>query len=740
LRFVLTRWRYGDTPLSNKLKLSLTIWQLGKNNFSTLGACCRPLFPKQQAPMTRKEFTQFFFVERLSEWRVNQQFILYHNFTSLKNILTMKTCNFFSAALLLAAALGGCDRSDDLTITDTTLEAINAQVGEQPSFSIEQRATQPVVLGKQKVNPYSVENMQLALDSLRAYAYAVGDEEIYSNAGVRTKSLDALSVGATDLYVRFLPQDSAGYAALRQDSTLELFGYPLDYEVVQAGDYYVDPTLPDSGYTWQYSVVKPGYQPPLGVAYEVLDNLFLIENSEGYTEEIISEEEEEAAQTKSTASLRSGAINGNLRRALTATSFVLTGNGGELRTDDGNDINPLTKRTVKNCKKSCILWGRVCWTSCDTKYYPEGYIKVNTPSGDVGLKGIKVRTSRWFYYINMRTNASGYYSSTSSYYSDILIGNSAGYDIFFDGVNGSNSWTFSATLFGVLCFWTSSYGAGSHSPNGHSMTFYTNSDYWGRAVLHNALYDYMTYARADGVSLPPSPLDIASKESSNLTSSAPLLKNHFDYGFFTAATIATIAATYFTPIGLVIGAVALRLSPDLILRYNKTLSSYNRITAIAWHELTHASQLQRMKSDKGYWWASDYWSTVVYREAKNAITTSSSYGSKGDDSWQVIALAEGWAYYREWDLARRYLRWDALDRQDWSDNSRTPDQFYQITIPEHFPYYFAGMFYRLRQLGCSFANMEKSLCAYSVTSFRDNLVAKHPNLRTQITEIINDYL
>jgi hypothetical protein len=32
LRFFLTRWRYGDTPLANKLKFSLTIWQLGKNN------------------------------------------------------------------------------------------------------------------------------------------------------------------------------------------------------------------------------------------------------------------------------------------------------------------------------------------------------------------------------------------------------------------------------------------------------------------------------------------------------------------------------------------------------------------------------------------------------------------------------------------------------------------------------------------------------------------------------------
>jgi hypothetical protein len=34
---------------------------------------------------------------------------------------------------------------------------------------------------------------------------------------------------------------------------------------------------------------------------------------------------------------------------------------------------------------------------------------------------------------------------------------------------------------------------------------------------------------------------------------------------------------------------------------------------------------------------------------------------------------------------------------------------------------------------------EKSLCAYSVTGFRDNLIAKYPNKSTQITEIIQPY-
>ena len=133
---------------------------------------------------------------------------------------------------------------------------------------------------------------------------------------------------------------------------LELFNYPLDHEIVRTGDYYHDPALYDNAYTWQYAVVKPGYQPPQGIAYEVLEELFIIEHSDGYTEETISGE---AAQTKSTGSGRKASINGDLRKALVAISFVLTGNGGELRTDNpGSSDDPQTRRTVTNCRRMGI--------------------------------------------------------------------------------------------------------------------------------------------------------------------------------------------------------------------------------------------------------------------------------------------------------------------------------------------------------------------------------------------------
>ncbi|MDR1897819.1 MAG: hypothetical protein LBR10_13625 [Prevotellaceae bacterium] len=129
-----------------------------------------------------------------------------------------------------------------------------------------------------------------------------------------------------------------------------------------------------------------------------------------------------------------------------------------------------------------------------------------------------------------------------------------------------------------------------------------------------------------------------------------------------------------------------------------------------------------MKTDKGYMWASDYWSNIVLQEASNSIKTGSSYGNRGNTNWQIIVLAEGWAYYREEYLRRIYL-----------------EQTYNKSTTS-FPYTYINMFRELRTIGCSFINIEKSLCTYSINGFRDNLIAKYPNLRIRITEITEPYL
>lgn len=299
----------------------------------------------------------------------------------------MKLTKIFSLLIAFSFIIFSCDDWGDASKSESINSANTEESGK------ENRNAQPVILGKQKENPFSVENMSRALDSLKQIASESNE------AGVNLRSLEDVVIEATDLYVRFLPQDSIQDYTLRNDSSLKLMEFPLDYEIKQSGDYYKDSTV-SSKFTWLYTTVKPGYSPPEGVRYEVLSELFIPENSPYYSEEILSD-------TTTTAALRSAdgkvKLNQNTINALYATAFIMTGNGNELIHKKENEL----KTTSTVCIKRRI--GFIKWTDCDTYYNPDGYIKVNTPNGDVGVKGVKVRMWRWFSIVDARTDASGYY-------------------------------------------------------------------------------------------------------------------------------------------------------------------------------------------------------------------------------------------------------------------------------------------------------------------------------------------
>lgn len=188
--------------------------------------------------------------------------------------------------------------------------------------------------------------------------------------------------------------------------------------------------------------------------------------------------------------------------------------------------------------------------------------------------------------------------------------------------------------------------------------------------------------------------------------------------------------------------------PDLILRYKNDKTYYNTITSIVWHELTHSSQVKRMINEKDLVWASDYWSANVYQQASNTFKDydgdgkkdGDSYGNKGDERWQIIALSEGWANYREWKLAKQYLNgYDIYpyiyDKQLQLYRQSTFDDYKDVSLA----IYYGGMFKRLNDIGCSYHNLEKSLSAYSISAYKDNLISLHSSLSVQITEIIKGY-
>ncbi len=616
--------------------------------------------------------------------------------------------------------------------TLTSCDKSNVEDGSLPDISVNtvrtddvNRSIRPVILGERKENPFSLENMKIALDTLKKIVEQ-SDEPVF-----KANEIDGIELETTDLYVRLLPQDSIQYKQLMNDTTLTLFDFPLDYEIKQSGDYYQDPTL-KKPFTWYYTTVKPGYIPPVGVKYEIIEKLFIAEHSEYYSEEPITYAEN--TQQAVRRNTNSQGIDTNIFNALCVISFKLTGNEKELKQDTSNILpansnkSAIMKITIPNCTRYTVKIGfvKISWTSCDPYYFPDGKIKVNTPNGEVGVKGIKVRMWRWFTYADARTDSIGYYYCNKDKFNSVWIGNDIDYHIIFEGSNNSNIWTLSRSIFGAICLWTNYYGAGSHDPNGYTMTFDTNNDYWGKCVLNNAIFNYCDIAKIEGISLPPDNLDIANKTGLYSDSGAPLLNNHINWSLVYAyPNFWGVVAQFFAD--LLVGWAY----PDLMLRYSGNLKDYYKITSIAWHELTHASQVNRMISEKGLLWASDYWSANVYQQASNTFkdyngdgnNDGNPYGNKGDERWQIIALSEGWANYREQVLAIRYL------------GQTNYNATYNLFLVKYLK-----MFEELESIGCSFQNMEKSLCTYSISGFRDNLNEIYPSLKSQITIIISSRL
>lgn len=125
----------------------------------------------------------------------------------------------------------------------------------------------PMLLGERLDNPYTVENMRLAYEELK-------------NEG--NVLIPPLTIAPTHYYLCYKPSSIADLNNLEEIRSLELFDFPLDYEIIRYGNYYRKSGLPDSIPTWHYSTVSlsewEGVLDSLSmysIPYEVLDSLYL---------------------------------------------------------------------------------------------------------------------------------------------------------------------------------------------------------------------------------------------------------------------------------------------------------------------------------------------------------------------------------------------------------------------------------------------------------------------------------
>ena len=164
------------------------------------------------------------------------------------------------------------------------------------------------------------------------------------------------AVRTTYYYVKFKPQDFAQYETLHQDTTLNLSDFPIESNILQNGNRYHDPSLPDSVPTYQYTAVKVGYQFAEGIPYEIIDSLYIPETDENLQ-------------------YKTGGTNDVYVEKLLNKAYTQTANYEDTIAIDTDEAAYLAK-----------------------SYRPGGRIQINDSRLNrlIGMQGVRMQARRWF--------------------------------------------------------------------------------------------------------------------------------------------------------------------------------------------------------------------------------------------------------------------------------------------------------------------------------------------------------
>ena len=284
------------------------------------------------------------------------------------------------------------------------------------------------VLGKKLENPYSVSNMQKAWDNL------------YGEQNSKE------TISASHNYIKFFPRDEDDLSLLHNDTLLELYQYPLDYEIFEGSTTYQDPETPEGTPTPLYASVPIVYEIP-SVDYEVLEELFIPEE--------------------------------------------LANNNGKFRYEE---LLREAYRITNNVYDDGIIKSE--WT-------PSGYVKVydSNKGSFVPVSGAKVRARRWF------TTHYGITGTNGNFTCDGSFNGQVNYSLAFERYDFEirDGWLSTATINGPKKegtwnlqiydteprFWATIFRAASHYYFGniHSLRRPPQNSFWNTQLKIRAHYE-----------------------------------------------------------------------------------------------------------------------------------------------------------------------------------------------------------------------------------------------------------
>ena len=449
------------------------------------------------------------------------------------------------------------------------------------------------MLGRKIENAYSVKYMQQAYDVL------VQQGEIS----------ELIDIVATHWYIKLSPQDTTEMNCILADTVLELFPYPLDYELIGEGEYVVEEnTTPDL-----YTVIPVDHNLDGRINFEILEECFIPED---YDE------------------------NPDLAK-LELTALYLSGN--------------ITKEQIEQEVNAKASW----WKK------PNGYVTVkNTSSANTNhyeaVRGVKVRVHNIVKISSMYTNSGGYYSSTKSFLTDVH------YSAVFENNRGFKVWSNLGPLSPAI------HNVGWHSKSGYNIAIGENSCAWPWATINNAALDYYNVICPQfNISQPYNGLRIwylsgvagniiEELDIDNWEGSAPMLRKItldaaylaeylFILGLLDSPALAITTASVY--------GVMLCMPDVFITEKNRNTNDLRRVI---FHELSHASHFTEV--------GSLYWVQYIYQICYNVINSSggNAYGSEQNEHNNIVGVGEMWASYFEYKCTEYYgYNYSFPDTDEW---------------------------------------------------------------------------
>lgn len=478
---------------------------------------------------------------------------------------------FFLTFLTLAVVFVSCDK-DNVRTAD--------QIKEKEVEQHMLRFGEETVLGKKLDDPYALANMQ---------------------------AVSPVPLSANFLYVRFLPKSDRDIFLLQMKG-LQLFEYPLDYEIVVTGKTYHDPSLPEDAVTWQYTVVPVDFEFP-DIRYEILEQCYIPEDDF----ELVA------------ASYR------NL--GYERENFTKSTAAGQSADDD-------------LCMASLTVWPDDLGLLSSGGNYPEG------------LKGVTVCWRDFVFGVYAKTDVTGYAQARRKFY------RTPTFSVIFNNEKGFSLWKDISCVSAVsynLCKGTVVNIELGPETEGDTDGSYV-SECWDLGIINNAAYDYYEFCNAKGIELPPSNLKIWDWTFLK-SSSATMIRrvNGYKDGKVTKAAallIGTLSHMVRLPLAPVL--------PDLTIGtaycrdYDYVGNCYRIIYKATWHELTHASHFSQA--------GKDVWAKFIdYIAGYGAYGTGEVRKDEDLQGMNICGLGESWAYandrYRQKELFGRnynsvsYLEW-----------------------------------------------------------------------------------